>query len=404
MVNLFTYVPRIETINIVCDYVFSHASNTMFPLSKMQLKKALLLATEGLFSFNNTIYKQTDGVAMGSPLAPTLANFFMGHLENKLFSNTCDYFPVKYYRYVDDTFCIFRDASHSDLFFEHLNSIHPNIKFTCDHAVEGHLPFLDIDVTFTDNDIHFTVYRKPTFTGRLLNYSSLVPNIWKYNTITAMVYRAYNLTSSWKLFHEEINKIKNILTFNDYPKWWLENSVRNFLNNVVYNYNTGSDETKSTANFHVIKIPFWGKPSLKLRKDINRLLHKLDNKKVKVCFYMNRLSSYFNIKDKTNVSLLSNIVYKYTCPVDQGVFYVGETKRQLVRRARQHYTDNNSGIYRHVRNCHACTTSFYSNFSVLTKAYNYDREIKEALIIKKLKPPLNTQQVNGKQTTILHLF
>ena len=37
------------------------------------------------FSFNNEIYKQIGGVAMGSPLGPILANIFVGYLEYKFF-------------------------------------------------------------------------------------------------------------------------------------------------------------------------------------------------------------------------------------------------------------------------------------------------------------------------------
>ena len=40
------------------------------------------------FSFNNAVYKQTDGVAMRSPLGPALANIFVGYHEEKLFSQT----------------------------------------------------------------------------------------------------------------------------------------------------------------------------------------------------------------------------------------------------------------------------------------------------------------------------
>ena len=34
------------------------------------------------FSFDNVMYKQTDGVAMGRPVGPALANIFAGYYEN----------------------------------------------------------------------------------------------------------------------------------------------------------------------------------------------------------------------------------------------------------------------------------------------------------------------------------
>ena len=38
------------------------------------------------FSFNNIMYRQIDGVAMGSPLGPAVANVFIGYCESKLFN------------------------------------------------------------------------------------------------------------------------------------------------------------------------------------------------------------------------------------------------------------------------------------------------------------------------------
>ena len=38
------------------------------------------LATQGLFLYKDTLYKQIDGVTMSCSLGPTLANFFMAHI------------------------------------------------------------------------------------------------------------------------------------------------------------------------------------------------------------------------------------------------------------------------------------------------------------------------------------
>ena len=57
-------------------------------LSKIEFKELLSLARkESYFIFNRQLYKQVDGVAMGSPLGPTLANAFLVHFEKNCLQN-----------------------------------------------------------------------------------------------------------------------------------------------------------------------------------------------------------------------------------------------------------------------------------------------------------------------------
>ena len=49
-----------------------------------------------------------------------------------------------YYRYVDDTFCLFRYEKDADLFLVQLNSMHPSLKFTVKRESNHRLPFLDV--------------------------------------------------------------------------------------------------------------------------------------------------------------------------------------------------------------------------------------------------------------------
>ena len=75
--SLFTNIPVDETIKNTVDDLFS---SKMYrgKLSKGELYYLLKLATsESSFIFDNILYKQIHGVAMGSPLGPTLANAFL---------------------------------------------------------------------------------------------------------------------------------------------------------------------------------------------------------------------------------------------------------------------------------------------------------------------------------------
>ena len=62
-------------------------------MEKDDFIKLLQLATEGMLLYRDKLYRQIDGVAMGSPLGPTLANFFLAHIESKIFAEHKNYYP-----------------------------------------------------------------------------------------------------------------------------------------------------------------------------------------------------------------------------------------------------------------------------------------------------------------------
>lgn len=63
------------------------------------------ILSQNYFEFNNKIYTQADGVAMGSSIASTLADIFINTLEDKLFTSEQQILKqiIYYYRHVDDT-------------------------------------------------------------------------------------------------------------------------------------------------------------------------------------------------------------------------------------------------------------------------------------------------------------
>ena len=179
--SLFTNVPLKETINIILDKLFPSPTTLFNGFNVQNFKKLLELAViDTHFMFNGEVFKQKDGMAMGSPLGPTFANIFMCYLEER-FLNDCpvSFRPSFYKRYVDDTFLLFREKRHASLFLDFINSIHPNIKFTMDTECNNQLSFLDIMVSRFDGKYVTGIFRKKTFTGLGLNYFSYCPTFFK---------------------------------------------------------------------------------------------------------------------------------------------------------------------------------------------------------------------------------
>ena len=186
---------------------------------------------DSYFLFNGKIYNQVDGVAMGSPLGPTLANAFMCHMERKwLAVCPAEFKPEFYRRYVDDTFLVFNSPDHVPLFLEFLNSRHENIQFTCDIENNNLLPFLDLHVERNESSFSTSIYRKPTFTGLLSKFESFTPLKYKEGLIGTLVHGVYKLCASFKSFDTEVNFLKSVLSKNGYPSELIGKQIKKVLN------------------------------------------------------------------------------------------------------------------------------------------------------------------------------
>ena len=111
--SLFTNMPLDETIEILVNRAFTNNwFNTThnLALTRTDLVDLLSVATKGqLFQFDGALYKQTEGVAMGSPLGPLLANVFMSSIKDTL--ERQGKLPYFYRRYVDDTLTAMSDLA-----------------------------------------------------------------------------------------------------------------------------------------------------------------------------------------------------------------------------------------------------------------------------------------------------
>ena len=209
--SLFTNIPLEETINICTNLLYNN-EDVIEGINKSEFKNLLSLATqESYFIFNDVLYKQKDGVAMGSPLGPTMANVFLSFYEIKWLEQCPKEFkPVFYRRYVDDIFVLFESAEHLSKFRNHFNTCHPNMSFSFEQEKNGKLSFLDTEVSREKGKFVTTVYRKPTFSGVYTHFERFLPTIYKFGMVYTLVYHFFKICSDRTKFHEELNFLKQV--------------------------------------------------------------------------------------------------------------------------------------------------------------------------------------------------
>ena len=232
--SLFTNIPLDETIDISIDSLYKDDENS--PKIPQDVFRNLLTVApkESFFMFNNKFYKQIDGVAMGSPLGPALANIFMCSFRNKWLKDcTHSLKPVFYRRYVDNIFIMFSSLNQVEKFKKYLFSKHPNMKFSLEKENDDHLSFLDINIFREKGKFVTNVYRKKNFSGVFTNFNSFIPEIYKTGLIESLLCRCFNLSSDFMKFHREINILKGMVYKTKYRRDLVDKWIKKLLDKVL---------------------------------------------------------------------------------------------------------------------------------------------------------------------------
>lgn len=221
-----------------------------------------------------------------------------------------------------------------------MNNYHTKLNFTIEKEENNSIAYLDMKIHRENNKILTNWYTKSIASGRLINYNSTQPLRQKINTATNLIIKAINLSDT-KFIPENITKIRNILTKNNYPKHLINNLIstvsnnKNLRGNIIEN--TSENTSGNTKYFSLAYIPKLTE-NKKLREIITdegvRLAHK-PNKTINSLFTKTKTP----IENKEQ----SNVVYEIQCNgnTDEGCtgVYVGTTKRSLGKRLDEHEAD-----------------------------------------------------------------
>jgi hypothetical protein len=188
-----------------------------------KLVKVCLKST--YFSFQGGIYEQIEGVAMGSPLSPVIANLYL----EKFKKQAIDSYPLKpkmWRRYVDDTHVIWPHGRDSLTgFLEHLNNQSESIKFTMELEENKSIPFLDVLITKKeDGSLSHQVYRKRLI--QIVTYTQTTHHhpTQKCGVINTLVTRAFRISDKEHI-EQELKHLENVFKTNGYNKKKFDRAV-----------------------------------------------------------------------------------------------------------------------------------------------------------------------------------
>jgi hypothetical protein len=265
--------------------------------------------------------------------------------------------------------------------------------------VNNEINFLDVKIKRELNgSITTSTYRKPTFTGVMLNWNSLTSIKYKKGLIGCLLDRSFKICSNNQQKIIEMEELRELLIKNNYPQQVIEKEFEKFEKYKMLNVDKIPNPNEKIK---YISIPFINDKSEIIGRKIQETVKEhFTNINLRVAFKSPAtLGSHFPFKDKvTDPSKLSMVVYHLKCK-NCKADYIGQTKRICDVRMKDHQTDKNSHVFEH-HNIPRHEIDF-ENVEILDCADTVRKlEYKEMLYIRKHKPTIN-KQTEGELFTLI---
>ena len=217
------------------------------------------------------------------------------------------------------------------------------------------------------------------------------------------------ISSTDSALESELEHLKKAFCeLNDYPSMLVDKIIldeRQSAESQTIQDPEESEIEQTEENIQVaLNLPYAGDKGEEIVKKMQKFMKKAVNTESKklqlrTTYKSTRLSTRFNIKDKTKPEHLHNVVYYVPCPNKRCKDdYIGETKRRTEKRSDEHRSkDKKSHVLQHSEKTKHKRVSL-KDFKILGKGYrsNFRRKISESLFIKRLKPKLNVQKESYK--------
>jgi len=383
-------VPVDEAIQVAIDCITSdsdpvHAYNMPPALWKRAFEFCTKLCN---FQFQGKNYDQIEGLSMGNPLAPPLANLFMVEVERRALALGL-FKPLFWCRYVDDIYCILTEVEFQgiDNILTTLNGVHPSINFTVETESEGCLSFLQVKCSNNKKGSFDTsVYRKPTHTNLYVKWDSAHPMAQKLGIFRTLLHQGREICSTHMAYQQEKNHLTDTFLELGYPNDLLQRAINKFETQRL----AEKPPKELKPNYVVLSLPYVPNISEPIVKSWKRCAKNLNTDIPAVITFrpVKKLSNFLCKRYEKEPD--GRGVYKATCGHCPS-FYIGETSLFLTSRSKSHK-------YKGAPKEHAETTGHKFDSFNWEMLYNEPeknkRVIAEGMFIRALNPDLNRKIEN----------
>ena len=387
------------------------------------------------FSTIAGFYQQTNGLSMGSKISPLIANFYLNLMEQKIIQEEIQKGNISAYcRFVDDCYCIVR-KNQKNRILKRINNFDPKfLTFTNESMKNNSLTFLDTEIYINEQNLpEIKKFRKKTASDVIMNYNTITPKKYKLSTLKGDIFRCHYTCSTEQNLNKALNDLTELYVKNEYPRRLVNNTIqeirkKKFENNG--NQNNYQELRKNAPNqFYTLCIPFTSNRREKVASKLIRLLKtNTPNYHINISWKLEKLQKFFSHKLKMPVTELEKIgvTYKFDCLCQES--YIGESKRQLQNRIKEHnqkskqtaisnhiYGNNLKNIEpcseynSEIRNQFGAQPNPHQKFTFIKKQFTllqnnvtntHDRRTFKAIAITIHKPKLNAQVLHRKVSII----
>lgn len=312
--NMFTNIPFDETKMIIRKYYYLIEKNTSVPVEEFLNALSFIIEECAFFSFNDKMYMQAEGLAMGNSLSQVLAEITTSYFLNKALLQF-DKSEISFiYKYVDDIIGAI-NKNCLDRLQKAIESLHSGMKLKMqneDH--NGEVIYLQMKIgrnAESNNSVYARWFQKEYCSKRILDFHSYHPQRMKDSVVKEFISSVLKISSNhcWKAALRDVRKT---LRNSNYPNGYIDGKVTSALRDLNGGDKVRCKSTERRKMKNYVSFPYYPSAMNFTQRSIKRMNFK-SMSLAPTIISSNAKSIFANLKDKRSLDSVKNASFLVRC-------------------------------------------------------------------------------------------